>query len=255
MRTTATLHQVRQALERYLHEERATPRAPRDPAVTILRATGCGAMTLARDLARHLDHQDEEERDWMVLDHDLVRQVCADPLIAELLVRRFPETPEPTAGTLAGGTDGPHPALSEALIRRVLTVRQLCRWGRVILVDRAASMMAAGLANTLHVRLVGSRERRVTRVMEQLDMGREEARAYVEEADAAQASYLQKHFAEPVNNALRFHLALNTDLLSDESMLATIAGSLKRLGRGTDWEAAAHPFVFTRGGTSAPETR
>ncbi|GAA0315501.1 cytidylate kinase-like family protein [Actinoallomurus spadix] len=85
--------------------------------------------------------------------------------------------------------------------------------GAVIL-GRAAQIVLAGHPGALHVRLDGSRERRIARVRESLELSAHEAERLLIDSDRARTAYV-KHFyrADPADPGL-YHLVIDSTRLA-----------------------------------------
>lgn len=233
MLRTPSFEIIKEIIEQQLRQQQEGSETSGEAAVTISRATGCGALRVALELARELERCAPGGRAWAVLDHDLIQRVIEDPQLPKQLARYLPsESSAGSSGVAVGGL-GTNP-YAEPLPRSTTdTVRRLCRLGRIIIVDRAACLMAADLEQTLHVRMVGSFPRRVDRVVRELHMGRREAQSYVEESDAARARFLRERMGMSIENTLYYHLVVNTDRLSDEAVVQTISRGVELLSHAS----------------------
>lgn len=219
---------LRKTIERRLREQEATREPRQDPAITITRSTGSGALAIADQLAGYLSNRDSIPGVWTVLDRELVQRVREDHQIPARIESFFPEDRVGGLDSVIGELLGAHPPLSTMLRQTTETVRRLCRMGRVIIVGRGANLMAAGMPNVLHVRLVGSLARRRDRVMRELGMGQKEAEVYIGEVDEARAAYVRQHFGRSVGDPLYYHLVINTDGFDDDEVVRMIGGVVAR---------------------------
>jgi cytidylate kinase len=190
------------------------PRARTLPAVTISRETGAGGLTVAVLLADLLQKAAPKHGvAWTVFDKNLVEFVLEDLHLPRRLSSVLPEN------QVSGITDaieelfGLHPAEWTMVQKTSETILHLAMLGGVILVGRGANIVTAGLDNVFHVRLVGSLERKIERIMLRYELKEKEARSFIAREDKARVRYLRKHFGEAIDNPLLYHLTINTDRL------------------------------------------
>ncbi|GLY77275.1 AAA family ATPase [Actinoallomurus iriomotensis] len=105
----------------------------------------------------------------------------------------------------------------EFLIRTEKVIKQIAEHGGGVILGRASQLVLAGLPGALHVRLDGSRRRRLANVRESLDLSEREAERLLDDNDRARTAYV-KHFyrADPADPALY-------DLVIDSTRLAAPA--------------------------------
>lgn len=206
--------------------------APEFPVVTISRETGAGAITIAGMVAKQLDMRGNGERScpWTVFDENLIEEILKDHgLRAEIkkfvredaarfdlaIVIREMLDMQPSDWTLVQYTTD--------------TILRLARLGNVILVGRGANLITANFKNALHVRLVGSLDRRIKHIAEYYQLTGEEAAAFVSEKDAARRRYLELNFHRVIDDPLQYHMTINTDRTSFEGAARIIGDAVARL--------------------------
>ena len=190
------------------------PRAKTLPAVTISRESGAGGLTVAELLADLLQKAAPRHGvAWTVFDKNLVEFVLEDLHLPKRLSSVLPEN------QVSGITDaieelfGLHPAEWTMVQKTSETILHLATLGGVILVGRGATVVTAGLDNVFHVRLVGSLEKKIERIMRRYELKEKAARSFIAREDKGRARYLKKHFGEVIDNPLLYHLTINTDRL------------------------------------------
>jgi cytidylate kinase len=88
-----------------------------------------------------------------------------------------------------------------------------------------ANVVTAALPHVFHVRLIGSMQRRVARLMEFDHIPEAEARDRILKSDRGRAHYLRTNFSKDIDDALLYDLVLNTDRVTDEVAARIIAGA------------------------------
>lgn len=198
-------------------------------AVTISREAGSGAHVVAEELVALLHARASKgARPWTVFDRNLVEKVLEDHDLPSQLARFMPEDRVSEIKEAVEELFGLHPP-DWTLVRKTAdTILRLAMLGNVIVIGRGASIITAGLDHVFHVRLVGSRERRIEHVEQYLHLNRTAAERYVREQDAGRERYVRKYYDKDVADPLLYHLAINTDRICYAEVAAMIAGALSR---------------------------
>lgn len=216
MKTPATLERCQSYLELQLQlgGRRTHPsgRPPPMPTVTLSRQTGTGGLAIAECLASFLQaERPSTPAPWTVFDRSLVERILTDHNLPASFAQYMPEDRVSYLQDTVEELLGLHPSRTDLLIRTTQTILGLAEMGGSIVVGRAAHVILADSATTLHVRLVGSKERRIARVAAARNLDAAAATRYVEDEDAARARYLRTHFGAEVDDPLSYDLILNTD--------------------------------------------
>ncbi len=184
-------------------------------AITISRQTGSGAHAVGEELAKYLQSQAPKDTPpWTLFDRNLVGQVLADHHLPERMARFLTEDRITEITDTVDEFFGLHPQ-SWILVRKTAdTILRLVELGRVIIIGRGAGIITKDLDYVLHVRLVGSPEKRLAHVQEYYKMGEKEARAFMEGEDRGRKRYLRKYFDENIDDPLLYHMVINTDRVS-----------------------------------------
>lgn len=223
------LEQAQTFLQCQLRPAQRPPTRPR-LAVTISRQTGSGAWRVAQCLAALLDRcVPDPELKWTVFDRELVEKVLADHHLPRKLAEFMPEDRVSMLEDMMTELLGLHPPSWTLFHATVETILKLAELGHVILIGRGANVVTARLPHVFHVRLVGSLERRVERVMADRGLDRKQALEFIEKEDRGRARYLREHFKAEIDDPLLYDLVLNTDRITCELAAELIAQAL--LGR------------------------
>ncbi len=217
------LEQAQAFLQCQLRPAQRPPTRPR-LAVTISRQTGSGAWRVARCLAELLDRRvPDPELKWTVFDKELVEKVLADHHLPQKLAEFMPEDRVSMLEDMMTELLGLHPPSWTLFHATVETILKLAELGHVILIGHGANVVTAKLPHVFHVRLVGTLERRIERVMADRGLDRKQAREFIEKEDRGRARYLREHFKAEIDDPLLYDLILNTDRISPEQAAALIA--------------------------------
>jgi len=202
-------------------------------AVTISRQAGCGARVIAEKLAEYLQvGAPKESAPWAVLDRDLVEKVLEEHSLPRRLAKFMPEDRIPEIEDTLDDLLGVHPP-SWILVRQTAeTILRLAQLGNVILIGRGANVITRRLDHVLHVRLVGSFDRRQERAQQCEHLNRKAALDFIRRADRGRKRYLKKYFGQDIEDPLLYHLIINTDLVPCEKAALIIAAAVRKWHEG-----------------------
>lgn len=181
------------------------------PAITISRMAGAGGRTVAGKLAEYLQATVPSHAAWTVFDRQLVGKVLEDHHLSKRVAEYMPENHRPLLTDMFEELFGLHPSDWTLVHQTAETILHLAEMGNVILVGRGANVITSKLANTYHVRLVGSLEKRTEHVQQVYGYDRQTAIEYIKREDKGRKRYLKEHFDEDVDNPVLYHLVINTD--------------------------------------------
>jgi cytidylate kinase len=217
-----------------------TPAGPQvRRAVTISRQAGCGAVIIAEKLARYLQqHSPQEAVEWTVFDRELMDKVLADHNLPKHLARFLPEDRASQIEDTLADIFGVHPPTHTVVQQTAETLLQLAELGSAILIGRAGNIVTAKLPNVLHVRLVAPLEDRIERICRDDHKTPEAARRFCLEEEQARTRYVKTYFHANINDALLYHLVINTSLVGYENAAQIIGDAVMHLGDTTGFRDA-----------------
>lgn len=93
----------------------------------------------------------------------------------------------------------------------------------VMIVGRGGQRILQDKPNVLHIRVVASLSQRVARVQARYDLDEKSAKELVLQRDLATRDYLKRFYDIDINDALPYHMVLNTSKYSIESLAYIIA--------------------------------
>jgi cytidylate kinase len=201
-------------------------------AVTISRQAGCGAVHVAEKLANYLQrHAPVPGVNWTVFDRELMDKVLADHNLPKYLAQFLPEDRASQIEDTLADIFGVHPPTQTVVKQTAETLLQLAELGNAILIGRAGNIVTAKLPNILHVRLVASLEDRIERICRDDHKSPAEARQFCLEEELARTRYVKTYFHADINDALLYHLVINTSLVGCNNAARMIGDAVLRLGR------------------------
>lgn len=203
------------------------------PAVTMAHQTGAGAHEVARRLAEILTRVETKgAQPWTILDREVVERALEEHHWPSELARKMPEDRRSYVDDVLDDLFGLRPPSWVLVPQVVETMLHLAEAGHVVLIGRGASVVTMQLPNVLHVRLVGSLERRIERVQTERNLEAEEAAEVVAKEDRRRQRYVKANFHARVEDPLLYHLVVNTDRLSYDAAAEVIAEAAVRCFEG-----------------------
>jgi len=124
-------------------------------------------------------------------------------------------------------------ATSWTLVKQTAeTILHLAETGNVVIIGRGANIITARHPSAVHVRLVGSLDRRIEHLMDYKHLSLEEAKEYARTEELGRARYVKKYYSADIEDPLRYDLVINTDRVPYEEAGRLIADALSaRLAR------------------------
>ncbi len=196
------------------------------PVITVTRQTGSGGHLFANKLAEYLQNRVPTRCSWAVFDQNLVEKVLEEHNLPKEFAKYMPEDRNSLINDMVEELLGLHPPSWELVRQTTETILHLAHAGNVIIVGRAANVITQKMPNTFHIRLVGSFERRVERIMRLGNMSRKAAENFVKKEDEAKIKYLKHYFNENPENPLQYHFIINTDLIEPEEAAIYVGNAI-----------------------------
>jgi cytidylate kinase len=187
-----------------------------NPIVTISRQMGALGEEIAYRTGGILTEMGQGKHPWVVVDKDLGERVIEDHHLPKRISRFFSgEQTLSIEDHLEGmlGISVPGAKMIESMTR---TVVQLARIGHVILVGRAAHLITAKFPRAVHVRIIGSFDRRVERIAEGKQCSRDEAATEIRRVDDQRRHFASTYFQSDLDDTAHYDMVFNTDRISVE---------------------------------------
>ncbi len=180
--------------------------------ITISRQAGTGAHVLAQELVARLQARAPSDScPWTIFDRDLVDRVLQEHDLPNRLAIYMLEDRVSEISDIMDELFGLHPRTWTLVRKTADTILHLAELGNVVVIGRGANIVTGALDHAFHVRLVGSLEARVERVMEHEHLSPQDASRYVHDRDLGRKRYLKKYYDADIDDPLLYHLVINTD--------------------------------------------
>jgi cytidylate kinase len=197
-------------------------------AVTISRQVGSGAWRVAEKLAALLQQNSPPEAaPWTIFDRNLMDKVLEDHHLPVRLAKYLPEDRANRIHDILNEVIGARPNVDTVIRQTSETILHLAELGNVIIIGRGGNIITARLPGVFHVRLVAPLEKRIEHTREFYNLTQPAARQFCLRDDLARKRYLKTYFGADLADALNYHLAINTGLVSYERAAELIAQAMR----------------------------
>jgi len=194
-----------------------------NPIITISRQRGAEGQAIAYRTAEILSLTGQALCPWVVVDKDIAQRVIEDHHLPKQISRFFTEEQTLSIEEHLEGLLGISVPAAQRIKDMTRTIVNLAKLGHVIFVGRAAHVITAHFPRAVHVRVIGSLERRVERLRESKKCSREEALQEIRKADCQRQHFVWTHFHSDLNDATNYDMIFNTDRVSVEEAAHLIA--------------------------------
>ena len=216
-------------VESQLRDSQATDAKSLTPFVTISRQTGSGAHHVGQELVHLLNQQQGVSAPgdkWTLWDSDLVSKVLDFHHLNSRISSYMPEDTVNEFNSTLEEMMGLHPSSNELVSHTAHTIRALAKKGRCILIGRGSHIITHGMSHGVHVRLIGSLDKRTVRVSIEHGISPLKALEYIKQKDRARARYLNYYYASDIDDPTKYDLVINTDSTDTRDAANLIASLL-----------------------------
>jgi len=193
------------------------------PFITISREAGTGESAITGTLLEELSSkQSSNECPWTLYDKDLVKRVVDDYHLTNVN-GVLPEDKFSDIQTMFEELFGIHPTKREMAHNLSKSILKLADMGNVIIVGRGAFYITRHHRNGLHIRLIGSLQKRVKHMVDEYSLSLKQAEEYIRKEDSQRHDYVKKLFGVDLNDPHFYDLVINTDRVTSQEIVALIA--------------------------------
>ena len=199
----------------YDHVKKAALECPR-LFITLSRQPGAGAISIGEKIAEFLNAEKKITwpTPWKVFDKDLLKTIVEEHNLPEKCKKYMPEGKLSTIQDILDDMLGLHPSAIALVHRTNETLLHLAHLGNTIIVGRGGCLVTRKLQGGFHVRLVGSLDKRVRRVIEFSKINKKEAEKLVAKEEKDRKKYFNEYFNKNIEDPSLYDLTLNTDFIS-----------------------------------------
>tara|TARA_R110002096_G_scaffold387471_4_gene581656 strand:- start:2532 stop:3284 length:753 start_codon:yes stop_codon:yes gene_type:complete len=197
------------------------------PSLTISRQCGSGADRIGQRLVEYLDEADESAtHGWALFDQSLIGRVIEDHKLPDTVGPYLAKNAKFSAVQALEESLNLDPSKWTLFNYTSKTIRLLCTLGNAIIVGRAGNYVSADLANTFHVRLVGSIPMRKQRIQARHLVSSLESEKLINETDLSRSKFVKRYTHSEIEDPSAYHLTINTDDMDDNTITSILADSL-----------------------------
>ena len=193
------------------------------PLVTISRQRGAEGSAIGTRTAEILTEMGRDAHPWIALDKELAEHVIEDHHLPKRISSFFTDEQTLSIEQHLEGIWGISVTSATMIEKMTRTMVRLARLGHIVFVGRAAHVITAKFPRAVHVRIIGSFDRRVERVAESRQCSREKAAEEVRMIDKQRRHFVSSYFNSDTDDAEQYDMVLNTDRISVEEGARVIA--------------------------------
>jgi cytidylate kinase len=199
------------------------------PFITISREAGTGESVITNLLLEELTKRRAEgECPWTLYDKDLVKRVVEDYNLSGIQ-GLLPEKKFSDIQTMFEELFGLHPTKREMAHNISKSILKLADLGNAIIIGRGAFYITRHHQNGLHIRLIGTMQKRTKHMVEEYSLMFKQADEYIRKEDQGRYDYVKKLFGVDVNDPHHYDLVINTDKLTPQEIVAMITDHVEVL--------------------------
>lgn len=200
------------------------------PFISISRQTGAGAYALAETLLAMMATEKNEPllQGWQLVDDQLCEELLRHEKLQNSMQSMLSEEYHSQIGEFVLGLFGRQVPQDTAIMQQSKLIRSLASLGKTIIVGRAASQVAKGLEQGIHIRLVAAEAVRIKSIMKRSGKSESEARHYIHEQDQERTWLLKDHYRVDIDNVLLYDAIWNTGMLDLETIAAALIAMIKQ---------------------------
>jgi cytidylate kinase len=192
------------------------------PVITISREVGCNGVKLANLIADRLNSK-KPDTSWKVISKEVFEESAKELHMDPEQVRKSLHQSERFVFEEMIKAFSDKKYKSELTIGKTMkrVILQIASDGNCIIVGRAGHIIANGIKNALHIRLVAPLEYRINTIMHNNHLNREESINFIHSVDKERLSFRKAILKEDPQNEL-FDITFNRAAFSDEEMVELI---------------------------------
>jgi cytidylate kinase len=192
------------------------------PVITISREVGCNGVKLANQIAEYLNSKNQGTN-WKVISKEVFYQSAKE-------LKMHPDQVRKTLHQTEKFTfDDILKAFSDKNYKTDITIRktmkrvilQIASDGFCIIVGRAGHIIAKGIKNALHVRLVAPLEYRINTIIQNKNFNREDAISFIERVEKERTQFRKSILKDNPTNEM-FDITINRNAFGDKEIIELI---------------------------------
>jgi cytidylate kinase len=94
------------------------------------------------------------------------------------------------------------------------SIQKLAEMGNCVIVGRGANLITHKLGNGFHVRIIGTKPKRILHLQEYYGMEKKQAEEYIQSEDKARREFVKKIYGADPDDSHLYDIIINTDNIS-----------------------------------------
>ncbi len=201
------------------------------PVITISREVGCNGVKLANQIIERLNSKNPDTH-WKVISKEVFHQSAKELKMHPDEVRKTLHQTERFTFDDILKAFGDKNYKTDITIRKTMkrVILQIANDGFCIIVGRAGHIIAEGLKNSLHIRLIAPMEYRINTIIQNKSFNREESIGFIERVEKKRTQFRKSILKDDPSHEM-FDITINRAAFSDEEIIELIefAGIKKNL--------------------------
>lgn len=205
---------IREWEEKRLEVKKERPRPEMPPSICFSRKIGVGALEIADILA--------VKTGYRVVDREILEHIANQAKLSEKTVALFDERYPGEIGELLSLAFREKAFIKSDYTRHLFrTILSIAGLGPTIFVGRGVHMLLPR-ERVLAIRFIASKEQRVKRLADIMDLDEKEVETKIEQMDREQRDFFKKIYERKDASPYEFDLVINCDYISDPKWAADI---------------------------------
>ncbi len=205
---------IREWEEKRLEVKKERPRPEMPPSICFSRKIGVGALEIADILA--------VKTGYRVVDREILEHIANQAKLSEKTVALFDERYPGEIGELLSLAFREKAFIKSDYTRHLFrTILSIAGLGPTIFVGRGVHMLLPR-ERVLAIRFIASKEQRVMRLADIMDLDEKEVETKIEQMDREQRDFFKKIYERKDASPYEFDLVINCDYISDPKWAADI---------------------------------
>lgn len=200
------------------------------PFVTISRQAGSGSKELAAEIIRAIaaEMKPEMAAGWEIFDQELCELMADDPKVGssihDLLTEEYHTELQELVYDMVRGTSRQYRTYKKVFAM----VRTLGLLGKCVIIGRGGAHVCRDMPLGVHIRLVGSEEKRTTKLAGLMNLDPATARKKVRELEKGRARLIRDFFDRDINDPLNYSAVFNIDVLTPAEIATLVVAMIKQ---------------------------
>lgn len=179
------------------------------PFITISREYGCGGYDIAQKLAEIFNDEMMLTPAWAAYNRKILDKVMDDMGLSSSLTETLTSTARSGLTNLLQTSFSTFPAQVSVHHKLAETIALLALNGNVIVVGRGSNIITRSIKNGYNIRLVAPLNWRAERIVEKMNLSKQDAMKLIIEKTRQRETYLKEYLKFDVADPHNYHLIIN----------------------------------------------